>query len=142
MWNTSCIKCSASKSPVHSVSTLPMRDSIINRCEKRENSWSFEVKNRILGSTDLVAADAVYHEDCHSRFMLNKQLSTSTLKKPQGRPQDKGMLQWFDMLCQWLVTEGDVELYTLSELHEKMTELACDSEVYSIKRLKQKLQEH
>ena len=33
-------------------------------------------------------------------------------------------------------------MYTLAELHTKMTEFSGDSEVYTIKRLKQKLQEH
>lgn len=52
------------------------------------------------------------------------------------------MLHWFQILCQWLESESDAELYTLAEFHAKMEELSSDSEVYSIKRLKQKLREH
>ncbi len=53
------------------------------------------------------------------------------------------MLQWFKVLCQWLESEAGAELYTLSELHVKMVEFSGnESNVYTIKRLKQKLQEH
>ena len=64
------------------------------------------------------------------------------MSKPQGRPQDQGMLQWFEMLLQWLESEAGAELYTLAELQAKMEEFSNESEVYSIKRLKQKLQDH
>ena len=46
------------------------------------------------------------------------------------------------MLCQWLESEADAELYTLAELHDKMTEFSGGSDVYTPKRLKQKLHEH
>ena len=59
-----------------------------------------------------------------------------------GRHQDEGMLQWFKLLIQWLESESGAELYTLTELHSKMTELSDGSGVYTIKRMKQKLQEH
>ena len=54
------------------------------------------------------------------------------------------MLQLFENLCYWLELQGgtDLQLYTPSELHEKMKELASGSEVYTIKRLKQKLLDH
>ncbi len=47
------------------------------------------------------------------------------------------------MLCQWLESEAGAELYTHSESHVKMIEFSGnESDVYTIKRLKQKLQEH
>ena len=49
------------------------------------------------------------------------------------------MQQWFHMLCIWIDVESDGELYTLPELHTRMTELAAGEEVYGMKRLKQKL---
>ena len=52
------------------------------------------------------------------------------------------MLQWFKVLIQWLDSESGAELYTLTELHSKMTEFSDGSGVYTVKRLKQKLQEH
>lgn len=52
------------------------------------------------------------------------------------------MLQSFNHLIEWLDSESGAELYTLAELHSKMTEFSDGSVVYTIKRLKQKLQEH
>ena len=51
-------------------------------------------------------------------------------------------MKWFEMLYQWLESEAGAEMYTLSELHAKMAEFSGGSEIYSIKRFKQKLQEH
>ena len=59
-----------------------------------------------------------------------------------GRPQDKGMLKWFKALIEWLESESGAELYTLTELHSKMVEFSDGGDVYTIKRFKQKLQEH
>ena len=60
----------------------------------------------------------------------------------KGRHQDEEMLQWFKLLIPWLESESGAELYTLIELHSKMTEFSDGSCVYTIKRLKKKLQEH
>ena len=59
----------------------------------------------------------------------------------KGRPVDESMQQWFQMLCIWFEVEADAELHTLQELHNKMAEMAGNDSVYSLKRLKQKLQE-
>ena len=53
------------------------------------------------------------------------------LKKDLGRPQDEAILQPFENLGHWLEVEGGTELFTLSELHEKMKELASGSEAYT-----------
>ncbi len=45
------------------------------------------------------------------------------------------------LLIKWFEAEADAELYTLTELHSKMIKHADESDVYSKKRLKQKLQE-
>ncbi len=81
--------------------------------------WTSEVQTRLHGCIDLVAAEAVYHDNCFSRFTLNKELN---VRKATGRHQDQGMLQWFKMLIQWLESESGAELYTLTELHDKMVE--------------------
>ena len=52
------------------------------------------------------------------------------------------MGQYFKQLYQWLDLEAGSELYAVVELHAKMVEFSGESEVYTIKRLKQKLQEH
>ena len=52
------------------------------------------------------------------------------------------MLKWFNILVEWLESESGAELYTITEqLHSKMIEFSDGADVYTIKRLKQKLQE-
>ena len=51
------------------------------------------------------------------------------------------MQQWFQMMCIWLEVDADAELYTLQELHFKMSEMSGDENVYSIERFKRNLQE-
>ena len=49
----------------------------------------------------------------------------------------------FDRVCNWLEEYGgDCELYTIKEIHQKLTELAGHSLVYSEKSLKEKLKTH
>ena len=74
--------------------------------------------------------------------MIKEKNSSATGVLQVGRPQDKGMLHWFQMLCQWLESNPEAELYTLTELHAKMVELSDGSDVYTLKRLTQKLHEH
>ena len=61
--------------------------------------------------------------------------------KPKGRSVDENMLQSSEMLWIWLDVEADTKLYTVTELHIKMTEVANGEAVYSIKWLKTKLKE-
>ena len=149
-WKRNCVLCGnfakfdprhPERDKVHHVRTLPMRNKLIECCDKREDTWASEVKNRLCGCIDLVAAEAIYHTNCYSRFLLNKEQNATTTNV-LGRPQDKKMLHCFDLLCQWLKSNPDAELYTLTELHDKMIELSDGSEVYSVKWLKQKLHEH
>ena len=46
----------------------------------------------------------------------------------------------FQKLCESL--DQQTELYTVTELHDKMRSLSATDEVYSIKRMKKKLEEH
>ncbi|CAB3993685.1 Hypothetical predicted protein, partial [Paramuricea clavata] len=88
------------RSPVCAVTTLPFREKLLKCCDERGDSWAAEVQNRLHGCIDLVAAEAVYHVNCYSRFVLIKNYNAaSTHKKGEGRPEDQGMRQWFDMLC-------------------------------------------
>ena len=45
-------------------------------------------------------------------------------------------------MCHWLEDEGVLEKITISEIHKKMTDLAGVEEVYSMKRLREKLLEY
>ena len=149
-WKEDCMLCGQfaildSRYPetiIRSVTTLPMRTKLIECCAKRDDSWGSEVMNRLQGCIDLVAAEAVYHDNCLSRFLLNKEITKTPKYKAPGRHCDQEKMKWSEMLYQWLESEAGAEMYTLSELHAKMAEFADGSEIYSIKRFKQKLQEH
>ena len=59
-----------------------------------------------------------------------------------GKHQDEGMLKWFLILIEWLESESGAKPYTLTELHYEIVEFSEGDEVYTVKRLKQKLQDH
>ena len=58
----------------------------------------------------------------------------------KGRPVHAEMTEVFETVCFWLENENDSEFLTLKELHEKIS-LSKTGEVYTIKTLKQKLQD-
>ena len=72
-----------------------------------------------------MAAEAVYHDLCFSRFMLKKDLDKKrpgSKHQDGGRHQDEQMMHWFNLLIMWFESESGAELYTLSELHSKMAD--------------------
>ena len=114
---------------------LPKGCDRLDSCEK-------QVKGRLENCIDLLAAEVVYHKSCHAHFCSSKDLtSPSEKRKTIGCPQKHSMLSAFNNLCDWL--EEEVKLYTFDELHEQMTEITGNEneDVYSAKRLKQKLQD-
>jgi hypothetical protein len=64
-----------------------------------------------------------------------------TSLKVSRRPVDEKMALWFDMVCNWLDTEANGELYTVSEVYSKMKEFADGEEVYAKKWLKKKIKD-
>ena len=103
-----------------------------------------QIKARLQNCIDLVAVEAFYHKSCHCRFYFNKNNpSMPVADKLGGRPIDESMHETFMKLCQWLEKESESELFTLDELHEEMQSISPrNGSMYSIKRLKQKLQDH
>ena len=49
-----------------------MHGKLLECCDKRGDTWASEVQNRLCGCLDLVAAEAIYHANCYSQFMLDK----------------------------------------------------------------------
>ncbi len=47
-----------------------MRDKLQECCGKRGDAWGSEVQNCLHGCIDLVAAEAIYHVNCYSQFLL------------------------------------------------------------------------
>ena len=120
------------------VRTLPFRDELLAKCHQREDTWGKEVHLRLESCIDLFLAEAVYHTSCYSRFCCNKDLASPKAdSKAAGRPESQCMFDNFNALCKWL--EREAELHTIRELHSKMIEISGSDDVYSVKRLKQKL---
>ena len=88
---------------------------------------------------DLVAAEAVYHDHCLSRFSHYKELSAIKTQKISGRHSIEEKTKWFELLCDRL---AGAEKCTLKYLHNKMIIISGRSEVYSMNRMKQKLLQH
>ena len=60
-----------------------------------------------------------------------------------GRPVDDAKLNAFSLLCTWLETKGDAEIYSVKELYEQMAELDNGSDdIYSLKTFQEKLKSH
>ena len=121
---------------MHTGTTLPQRSKLMECCFKRDDPWGSEVINRLHGCIDLVAAEAVYHDHCLSRFLLYKELSAIKTPKISGRHSDEEKTKWFELLCDWLDSAACAEMCTLKDLHNKMAEISGRSEIYSMKRMK------
>ncbi len=99
------------------MSTIPIRSRILECCQERRDEWEAEVENRILSCIDLVAAEAVYHDFCRTRFMLKKDLGkkiSGSMHHDGGRHQDKQMNSNFTLLIKWFEAEAAAELYMLT----------------------------
>jgi len=104
-------------------------------CSSRNDRVSDHLKTRLLDCLYLVATEGRYHLHCRQKFKPT--LPTSSTP---GRPKDEERIANFESVCFWL--ESEVEIYTLSEIHEKMVEMAeSKDKVYSQKWLKTKLKE-
>lgn len=80
-WKEDCMLCGKSaihdtrhpeRQRVHKVSTIPMRCNLLECCTERGDLWACEVENRLQGCIDLVAAEAVYHDSCLTKFTLKR----------------------------------------------------------------------
>ena len=60
------------RQPVHRVSTIPMRCTLLECCTERGDQWASEVENRLQGCFDLVAAEATYHDNYLKKFTLKR----------------------------------------------------------------------
>ena len=54
------------------VRTLGFHETLIAACDKRNDKWGEEVRQRVTATSDLPAADAIYHKSCDSNFRNQK----------------------------------------------------------------------
>ena len=143
-WREDCFICGDAavkdvkhpeRCPVRMVETLSLKQTIVDLCDVDNHP----VRIRLNSEVDLVAAEARYHHNCLTKFIHGSSKKTD---QSVGRPINNDMDESFNSLCNWLENDGEAELYTLSELHDKMSELAGDSGVYTEKYTRIKLQQH
>ena len=148
-WKDNCLFCGETcvedkkhpdRKKMQMATTIPFKERLIFVCQKRDDEWGGEeVRRRVTNCNDLVAVEARYHISCTDERYLGKH---GTFKSPSSRPTDSDCLENFELVCECLEAEG--ELCSLSEVHDKMTEIAKLNEsenVYSQKWLKTKLQQ-
>ena len=114
--------------------TIEMREVILEKCKERSDSWANDVRATLLSCIDLVAAGAVYHFDCATKFRNGRPKESVIGSR---RKEDDAKLIYFEHTCEWL--ESNMNLIRLSEAYEYMVKSAGDNEVYTARRFKQKL---
>ena len=130
----------------HCVETMEMRNTILESALSRQgDAWGLEIKGRLEYATDLVAAEARYHFECHRNFTTGRQHTPHKVRR--GRPAMAVGQTVFLELCDELLVNGENEFFTLRDLHARMTEIARDrygaqeDDVYGINHLRNKLKE-
>ena len=143
-----CVKPTAEckREDWHCVETMEMRSTIMDAALSRPHDpWSLEIQGRLGYASDLVAAEARYHFECHRNFTTGRLHTPHKVRR--GRPIRDMAQQVFQDLCDELLTHGENELFTLRELHDKMTQMARDQygmradDVYGLHHLRNKLKE-
>jgi hypothetical protein len=133
------------------ISTLEIAQTVRHFCEVRQDQWALDVKTRLELCNDRVAPEAVYHKNCHTRFLGLKRMEADGIS---GRRVDEQLSNTFKLICEWLEESYEQNLYSLEELQHQMTKnavLCADGKAiesldemggcYSTKHLKRKLQE-
>jgi hypothetical protein len=66
-----------------------VKDSVIETCDARNDTWASEVRLRLSGVvSDLHAADAMYHVDCRNKFMSTKNVEDAKRKVEEKEAVD------------------------------------------------------
>ena len=146
-WKNNCFLCTenaevdkrhVNREYVIQARTLQLRNSILQQCSIRSDHWADEVKGRLQDCIDFIAAEALYHKKCYTKFFNS---SCSIPPSSSGRPVHSVLAENFEKMCYWLENECEMEVITLDELHDKMKSLSDDQESYSKKWLKVKLEQ-
>ena len=130
------------------VRTVQYAETIRKCCELRGDEWSFEVSGRLeFYTSDLVAADCVYHKSCSTNFRNGKNIpyeySSANRSSGTGRPANEDQHQAFLRTCEYL-EDNDEEQMVLDDIIFKMEEFLKESEssAYNRRHMKRKLLEH
>jgi len=88
------------------------------------DDWVMAVLGRIQMCSDLVAADAIYHLTCHTRFC--DALTRTAGKVLRGRWVNQLAQNVFDKVCDKLESSCERGLYTLRHYRDEKTNIASD----------------
>jgi hypothetical protein len=105
-------------------------------CDKRNDDWGKEVKMRAMDCNDFVAAEVRYHYSCNEMFGSSRKSVPNSYK---GRTVVTESSAAFNTLCEWM--ESETELYSVSELREKMVVICGEERTYTSKWLKNRIKD-
>ena len=71
--------CHVNRNDIHQVRTIELRYKIIYQSEVRNDQWGVEVCGRLQNCNDLVADEAIYHRQCHTKFFHKMGASTKSV---------------------------------------------------------------
>ena len=113
------------------------KDTIIHKntlaiCKNADDKQAKSTERRLLVVNDLVAAEAKYHVLCRVNFE-----KPVPQHQTPARPVSTEKVMTFNKACE--ILEENVDLYTVSELHNMMSRL--ENNIYTLKMTQQKLQE-
>lgn len=133
-------------SGVFPVKTGDFKNTVLDLCKTRQDSWAYDVKSRIEYAMDLCAAKAIYHHQCSTNFRTGRNVpaiyrqSGESSQHSSGRPVDVLKREAFMKVVEYLQDNDDMQL-SIPDLVEKMKQY-CDTEAYAAKYMKLKLEEH
>ena len=125
--------------------TSILQESLLNKCESRNDTVAVNVKARILFAGDIRAVEAKYHRSCMQAFMSGRNISTSVDCEEYPRRNIRNINELndeaFSHLCEWLRRpEQQQGQFTLLDLRTQLaTYLPKDVPAYSIKHIKRRL---
>ena len=110
---------------IYYVRTLGFHKTLIAACDKRNDKWGEDVRQRVIATPDLPAADAIYHKSCDSNFRNQKLIPQQHQEQPQkriklitGRPVDDVRNDCFARVLEYF-QENDDEQISISDLVKK-----------------------
>ena len=145
-WKTHCLFCGKkavedekARHPDRPNSSISYPDScdiknrlleICRRPDHLDSDITHIVRGRLMATNDVVADKCRYHRICYKEFCGDGNIiSDEAPAKRSGRPTNERQAKNFERLYEWLDVEA--ELFTLSELHQKMVQLANGTDVYA-----------
>jgi hypothetical protein len=138
-------------SDVFKVRTTDFKSCVLQVGSARNDEWSSIVSGRLASVDCLPASEALYHKQCYSNYMTEKNVprkysvdnEDSVKKLKLGRPEIDERTAAFLKVVDYL-EENDDSLSTINDLVKKMTDHLINTglEAYSRTHMKRRIQEH